>query len=112
MPIATAIVRALVPIRPEDGGELLRQRHLDRLPNVSPKLRFDVLPELKNRGGACASLLHGVPPSPLLTAICFGQQEVTPFCFFHKTRDTSREAATVSLLVAVGEIGGQGLLIL
>jgi hypothetical protein len=45
------------------------------------ELRFDVLAELKNRAGACASLLHGVPPSPLLTAICFGQQEVTPFSF-------------------------------
>ena len=56
---------------------------------MAPELGFDVLAELKNRGGACASLLHGVPPSPLLTAICLVQQEVTPFSFFHKTRDTS-----------------------
>ena len=27
--------------------------------------------ELQNRGGACASLLHGAPPSPLVTTICF-----------------------------------------
>ena len=32
-------------------------------------------------GRACASLLHGIPSSPLLTAICLGHQEVTPFSF-------------------------------
>ena len=27
----------------------------------------------------------------ILAAICLGQQEVTPFSFFHESRDTSRE---------------------
>src|SRR5437660_3642802 len=87
--IATAAVCAFVPIRSQRRRELLGERDVQRCSNVSAELRFDLLTELQNRSGACASLLHGVPPSPLLTAICFGQQEVTPFCFFHKIRDTS-----------------------
>lgn len=80
----------------------LGEREVQGLTNVAAKLRFDVLAKLKDRGGACASLLHGVPPSPLLlTAICFGQQEVTPFFFFHKTRDTSREIRRMIVLMTV-----------
>lgn len=87
--IAAAALGAFMSIRRKSHGELLGQRDVQRLSNVSAELGFDVLAELQNRAGACVSLLHGVPASPLLTAICLGQQEVTPFSFFHKTRDTS-----------------------
>jgi len=36
-----------------------------------------------------ATLLHGVPPSPLISAICLASREVTPFFFFYKSRDGS-----------------------
>ena len=45
----------------------------------------------RKRGHFRPTLLHGVPPSPL-GAMCFGQQEVTPFFFFHKPRDRSYTA--------------------
>ena len=94
-------------IRCQSGGEFLGQRDVQRLSNVSAELGFDVLTELQNRAGACASLLHGVPPSPPLTAICFGQQEVTPFSFFYKTWDTSRQIASdqISLVTCLAVFG-------
>src|SRR5207249_1556659 len=100
--VAAALIRALVAIGRERRRQLLGQRHIQRLPNVPAQLPFDVSAELQNRGGACASLLHGVPPSPRLTAICLGQQEVTPFSFFHQTRDTSNVAAQVFTLSRLG----------
>ena len=89
VPVPPPLLGSLVALRAECRRELLGQRRLQRFSNLSAELRFDVLSKLTDGALACVSLLHGVPPSPLITAICLGQQEVTPFSFFHKTRDTS-----------------------
>src|SRR5438034_5110044 len=77
-----------MPRRPERLGELRLEHRFDGFPHRLTELRFEVLAELQNRRmvrALRATLLHSVPPSPLITAICLASREVKPFCFFYKS---------------------------
>src|SRR3954454_1447841 len=76
----------------ERRGEFRRAHGLDGFSHLLAKLGFQVLAELQNRRMARApraTLLHGVPPSPLIAAICLASREGSPFRFFYKSRDRS-----------------------
>jgi hypothetical protein len=55
----------------ERRGEFRLEHGLDSFSHVLAKLEFQVLPELQNRRMVPvlrATVLHGVPPSPLIAA--------------------------------------------
>src|SRR5262249_51508595 len=64
-----SLLGPLVSVGAQSRRELFPQSDVQGLPNLSAEMGFDVLTKLQNGGGACARLLHGVPPSPLVTAI-------------------------------------------
>src|SRR4030095_6534861 len=70
--VAAPPLAAFMPIRVQRRRELLAQRHVHRFANVSTQLRLDLLTKLQDADRPCGTLLHGVPPSPLLTASCLG----------------------------------------
>jgi transposase InsO family protein len=47
----------------------------------SPQLRLEILTKLQDADRPCGTLLHGVPPSPLLTANVWVQQGLRHFLF-------------------------------
>ena len=84
--------RALVAPRSQRRRELGLEHRLDRLAHLLAQLLFKVLPKCQHRrmGRVVrATLLHGVPPSPFARRFALASREVTPFCFFYKTRDGS-----------------------
>ena len=85
--------RALVAPRSQRRRELGLEHRLDRLAHLLAQLLFKVLPKCQHRrmGRVVrATLLHGVPPSPFARRFALASREVTPFCFFYKTRDGSK----------------------
>jgi hypothetical protein len=92
VPITLTPFGALMSRGSQCGGELRLEHGFDGFSDVLTQLGFEVLAETQNRRmvhALRATLLHGVPPSPLISAICLASREVTLFFFFYKSRDGS-----------------------
>ncbi len=82
VPITLTPFGALMSRGSQCGGELRLERGFDGFSDMLTQLGFEVLAETQNRRmvhALRATLLHGVPPSPLISAICLASREVTPF---------------------------------
>ena len=81
MAIASPGVGAFMPPRPKRRRQFFIQGHFDGLANLDAQLTLDLLTKHKNRAGLRAILLHGVPPSPFVTAFCLVSRRLRHFSF-------------------------------